>query len=210
MAKRGRPREFDRDEALRRAMEVFWRLGYEGASLSALKAAMGDITSPSFYAAFGCKEALFREAVALYRAEGAVFPALEKGMTARAGVEAMLREAAASFSLPDKPRGCFIVLGAMNCAPESREVQEHLAALRQQTPDLIRRRIERGIADGDVPGGIDAAALASFYTTVLHGLSIQARDGAPYAALMAAIDCAMAAWDGLIGRPDKAGRKNGE
>lgn len=66
MAERGRPRNFDRDQALRKAMEVFWSKGYEGASLTDLTAAMG-INSPSLYGAFGSKEALFREAVELYR-----------------------------------------------------------------------------------------------------------------------------------------------
>lgn len=67
MAERGRPRSFDKEAALERAMEVFWRLGYEGASMTDLTAAMG-IASPSLYAAFGSKEALFRQALDHYRA----------------------------------------------------------------------------------------------------------------------------------------------
>src|SRR5688572_25410961 len=85
VARRGRPRSFDREEALRRAMEIFWALGYEGATLTDLQEAMGGITAPSFYAAFGSKESLFREAVELYKkTQGApIAKALAEGPTAR-------------------------------------------------------------------------------------------------------------------------------
>src|SRR5919112_1807947 len=98
MAERGRPRAFDRSAALRRAMEVFWQCGYEGASLGDLTAAMG-INRPSLYAAFGCKEALFREAVALYDAEeGAEADrALRECRTAREAIEAVLRDKARTY-----------------------------------------------------------------------------------------------------------------
>jgi len=200
LARRGRPRSFDREEALRRAMEVFWALGYEGATLADLQTAMGGITAPSFYAAFGSKEELFREAVELYRRTvgTAMMQALTEPATARASIEAMLRAAADSFCSPDNPRGCLIVLGTMNCARASRNVQDHLLAIRLQTPEHIRRRLERGVAERDLPAGVDVAALVSFYTTFLHGLSIQAWDGASRESLMAAVDCAMAAWDRLV------------
>src|SRR5215467_8279144 len=95
MSRTGRPREFDRDEALQHAMELFWAQGYEGTTLSDLQKAMGSITAPSFYAAFGSKEDLFREAVELYKTQqGApVLKALLEGPTARASIEAMLRAA---------------------------------------------------------------------------------------------------------------------
>src|SRR5215475_3156896 len=113
MAERGRPRRFERTEALRRAMEVFWTRGYEGASMSELTAAMG-INSPSLYAAFGCKEALFREALALYEAvnSGNAARALDSEPTARRAVEAMLRENAADYAAPGRPSGCMIVLAS--------------------------------------------------------------------------------------------------
>src|SRR4051812_1938969 len=105
MAKRGRPATFDRGEALQRAMELFWARGYEGATLEDLQVAMGGITPPSFYHAFGSKEALFRKAVDLYAATigGPTVRALQEGQTAREGVEAMLRLTAESFSVPGKP-----------------------------------------------------------------------------------------------------------
>ena len=119
MASRGRPRSFDRAAALRQAMAVFWQRGYEGTSLGDLTAAMG-INRPSLYAAFGCKEALFHEAVALYDAVegGATARALQDEPTARAAVEAMLCDNAEAYAAPDKPPGCMIVLGAMLGTPE--------------------------------------------------------------------------------------------
>ena len=169
---------------------------------------MGGITAPSLYAAFRSKEELFMEAVDLYRRTDGTTKAraLTEQPTARAAVETMLRDAVKAFTTPGKPRGCLIVLGAMNSAIDSRNVQEHLQAFRRQTPELIQRRLERGVVDGDVPRGGDLAALGSFYATVLHGLSIQARDGTGRAAMMAAIDCAMAAWDGIVGPDAKAKR----
>jgi AcrR family transcriptional regulator len=201
MASRGRPRSFDRAAALRQAMAVFWQRGYEGTSLGDLTAAMG-INRPSLYAAFGCKEALFREAVALYDAVegGATARALQDEPTARAAVEVMLRDNAEAYAAPDKPPGCMIVLGAMLGTPECQEVRDHLAEHRRQAQDSLRQRLQQAVAEGELPAGTDTAALAAFYTTVLQGLSIQARDGASHQALGAVVDCAMAAWDELTKR----------
>ena len=199
MATRGRPRTFDRDEALRQAMTVFWARGYEGTTLDELKLAMSGITAPSFYAAFGSKEALFREAVALYRqtAGSTTAIALTEPATARESIDALLRSNALAFSQPDAPRGCMVVLGALLCSAPNQQVQEDLRAIRLETIEAIRTRIRRGIAEGDVPASADADALGGYYATVLNGLSIQARDGAPREALIATVDCAMAAWDAM-------------
>jgi len=189
---RGRPREFDRDEALAQAMRVFWTLGYEAASMAELRSAMG-ITQASLYAAFRNKEQLFREAVDLYRrtAGTTTIRALEDNPTARESIEAMLRDAAEAFSTTGRPAGCLVVLGTMNCSPESKPVQDHLLAFRLKTPKAIAERIRRGQREGDVSKHTDADALAAYYATVLHGLSIQARDGAPRATLHSVVDCAM-------------------
>ncbi|BDU07504.1 TetR/AcrR family transcriptional regulator [Nocardia cyriacigeorgica] len=195
MAERGRPRAFDRDVALRRAMEVFWEHGYEGASMTDLTSAMG-INSPSLYAAFGGKEALFREAIELYgRSEGGLTArALREEPTARAAIEAMLRDNAAAYTAPDKPHGCMVVLAGSTYTTRTESIREFLVGKRQQTSADIRARLDRGVREGDLPAGTDTAELAGFYTTVLYGLSIQARDGAGPDDLMRAIDRAMAAW----------------
>lgn len=199
MAQMGRPRTFDRDEALRRAMMLFWEQGYEGVTLSDLQVAMGGITPPSFYAAFGSKEQLFREAVDLFvTTVGAkAVQALSAHDTARGAVEAMLYESVKAFCGADTPRGCLLVLGAMNCTRANKAVQDHLLAFRRQVPQIIKRRLERGVTDGDLSAAADLAAMAAFYATVQHGLAISARDGAPRIALTAAVSGAMAAWSEL-------------
>lgn len=201
MAARGRPRNFDRDQALHRAMEVFWARGYDGATLEELQTAMGGITPPSFYAAFGSKDQLFCEAVDLYRKTVGerTLCALETP-TAREGIAGLLRSATEQFCSGDGPRGCLIVLGAINCTRINKDAQDHLHAIRQQGPEIIRQRLARGVADGDVPNGAPLADMASFYTTILQGLAVRARDGASHQTLLAAVDAAMAAWDPLVAK----------
>ncbi len=203
MAKRGRPRGFNREDALRLAMEIFWSLGYEGATLTELQEAMGGITAPSFYAAFGSKEQLFREAVELYSSTLGVpmMKALDEKPEARASIEALLEAAVDAFTKPGKPRGCMLVFGAMNSTPANKSVQDYLRGLRARRQKVIQRRLLRAVAEGEMPSTVDPSALASFYTTVVDGLAIQARDGASRKDLKFAIRCAMAAWDSMAARP---------
>lgn len=197
-AERGRPRSFDRDLALQRAMDVFWTRGYEGASIGDLTAAMG-IERPSLYAAFGCKEALFRQAVELYRGKGLTRQALLNAPTARDAIASMLRTNAAHYAAPGQPRGCLVVLAAVVGTEASAEVRAELAEMREEVRSAVEARIRQGMAEGDVAAGADAALMASFYCTVLNGLSLQARDGRSADDLIAIATAAMAAWDSLAG-----------
>jgi AcrR family transcriptional regulator len=200
MARRGRPRSFDRQDALLRAMQVFWAVGYEGATLTDLQKAMGGITAPSLYAAFGSKEELFREAVELYSKTLGLpmMQALAEEPTARASIEALLEAAVESFCKPGAPRGCLLVLGAINSMPANKSVQDYLRGLRARRQKVILERLQRGVAEGELPAGLDLKALACFYTTVVDGLAIQARDGASRKALQFAVRCAMASWDTAV------------
>lgn len=198
MTPRGRPRGFDREAALTQAMCVFWTRGYEGASLSDLREAMG-INAPSLYAAFGNKEQLFAEAVALYQqTEGAnTTGPLREEPTTRAAVERMLRNNADAYTRPDAPAGCMIVLAAVNTSTANDHVRTLLAEARAQSHTMVEERIRRGISDGDVPAGTDAAGLAAYVSAVLQGLSIQARDGASAEQLHRIVDATMSSWDVL-------------
>jgi AcrR family transcriptional regulator len=199
MKERGRPRSFDRAAALRQAMEVFWENGYEAASMTDLTSAMG-INSPSLYAAFGSKEKLFQETVALYLAsEGTeIWNALSEAPTAQEAVEQFLRQTAISFTRKNKPAGCLIVLGALHADKGSEAACRSLRSHRAENVVALRERMERGVRDGDLPASADCTKLASFYATVQQGMSIQARDGASRQILLAIADSAMAAWETLI------------
>lgn len=199
MAKRGRPRSFDREKALRQAARLFWERGYEGVSLSDLTEAMG-IRPPSLYAAFGSKDALFREAVNLYAAtEGADGGAFAEAATAKEAVEAMLQGMARRLARVGQPAGCLVVLGALNCAPHNNSVARFLSGYRQQSSLVLRKRLLRGQVEGDVSRNADVGALADYYTSVGHGLSLLARDGANEQRLMSVVNCAMASWHALAG-----------
>lgn len=191
----GRPRGFERPEALQRALALFCERGYEGASVAELTAAMG-ITPPSLYAAFGSKEALYREALALYRAGPGGFAAraLQEEPTARRAIARLLREAAALFPSGAVTAGCMISMAALCCAPEHRGVAEHATRLRGEALAALEARIAAGIAGGELPPGSDAAGLARFYGAVIQGMSIQARDGAGCAELLQIAEAALAAW----------------
>jgi len=191
-------------------MELFWRHGYEGVSIADLTAAMG-IAAPSLYAAFGSKEALFREAVDLYRDTNgsATRRALDCQRTTRGAIEAMLRDNADAFTDPALPHGCFVILGAINTAPGHEGVRAHLLDLHKEACGLILRRLEQGAAAGELPRGVDLGPVAGFYSTVLAGLSIKARDGTGRRDMHAIIDHAMAAWDAMVATATPADAASG-
>lgn len=190
----GRPRAFDADRALEAALKVFWRLGYEGASLPDLTKAMG-INRPSLYAAFGNKEELFRKVVERYSAGVCehVANALAQP-TARKVAEALLRGTARMLSDSKHPAGCLLVQGALACGADANCVRNELAARRAAGETAIRKRFERAAREGDLPRGVTAADLARFVTTVQHGMSVQATGGATRTQLLQIADVAMRAW----------------
>ncbi len=211
MVARGRPRSFDRHAALAAAMETFWQAGYEGTSMAALTAAMG-INSPSLYAAFGSKEALFREAVGLYLAREANKgqAILDAAPTARDATHALLRHTIENLVRPNMPHGCLLVLGDSNAAAQNSGVHDYLRQCRCDSQAMLEDRLERGLRDGDIPAGADVAAIAAFYMTLIQGLSLRARDGVAREALMRVADAAMAGWDALVAAPaSKRTRKRG-
>jgi AcrR family transcriptional regulator len=190
----GRVRQFDADEALDRALEVFRARGYEGATLPELTRAMG-INRPSLYAAFGNKEQLFRKAVDRYQAgpQSFVGEALRKP-TARAVAAAIFSGFVRMQRDRSGSRGCMIVSGALACGEEGEPVRRELARLRQATVAALRERFERAVREADLPGGTDCATLARYVATVLNGLAVQAASGATEKELRQVAAVAMRAW----------------
>jgi len=192
---RGRPRAFDVNDALDKAMHVFWKNGYEGTSLPDLTAAMG-INRPSLYATFGNKESLFRKAVDRYiEVFGIKLRTALNETTAKAAVAKLL-----TCSLPQSEcgqiSGCMLVQGALACSDQAESIKQELADRRKSVELVLRERFERALSEGELPAGTDVTALAKYYATFQQGLSVQMAGGATREELLRAIDVAMQAWPG--------------
>ena len=191
---RGRPREFDSDDALAAALRVFWQRGYEGASMAELTEAMG-ITKPSLYACFGNKESLFRAALDLYEREKLCYTgtALEAD-TAREVAERLLRGGLAIQCGESDPQGCLSVISTVVCGAEAESIRTEVIARRASSEAALVRRLERARDEGDLPEHADPEALASYLTTVLQGMSVKASAGACRDVLGRIVDTTMAMW----------------
>jgi AcrR family transcriptional regulator len=195
----GRPRTFDADDALERAVEVFWRYGYEGASLHELTAAMG-VNKPSLYAVFGSKEELFRRAVARYAEIDMAYArnALEEP-TARDVIRTLLHDNVDALTQPGRPPGCLSVQGGVSCGPDNAGVAEFLAASRLAGEQALAGRLARAVDEGDLAATSDPTALARFVMTFSEGQAVHAAAGAQRDQLRQSADIALAAFDQAIG-----------
>ena len=190
----GRARTFDADEALNRAMTVFWSKGYDGTSLSDLTEAMG-INRPSLYAAYGNKQELFRKALEHYGDGPSSYErdALAQP-TARDVAEGLFRGAADVQTDPATPAGCLAVLGTTYCAEESSPIGKTLIAFRLAGHAAVRERLERARAEGDLPANADPKALTHYIGTVVCGMAVLAASGATRNELERVIELTMRAW----------------
>ena len=193
-APRGRPRAFDADVALERAMHVFWAKGYEGAALSDLTRAM-RINRPSLYAAFGNKEQLFRKVLDRY-ANGplAYFEKALAAAKARDVVEKILFGAANMASDPRFPAGCLLVQGALACGDSAGSVQKETAERRAASEVALLRRLQRAKWEGDLSPQVNPAELARYVMTVLQGMAVQGANGAKRDQLRQVARTALRAW----------------
>ncbi|PHN30429.1 TetR/AcrR family transcriptional regulator [Pseudomonas sp. ICMP 460] len=199
MAQMGRPRNFDRDHAVEQAMHLFWEHGYDATSLTQLKAGLGGgISAPSFYAAFGSKEALFDECVQRYLATYAqVTECLwDETLPPRQAIETALRQSARMQCEGEHPKGCMVTLGVMSApSPENAQVAQALTHSRARTRAGILACVERGVSAGQLPATLNVEALATVFDSFLQGVSILARDNASHATLDAAITQVLLTWD---------------
>jgi AcrR family transcriptional regulator len=190
----GRTRAFDTDEALDRAMTVFWSKGYEGTSLADLTEAM-EISRPSLYAAYGNKEELFRKALERYGEGPSSYERVALAQpTAREVAEGLLRGAADVQTDPATPAGCLAVLGSTYCADESSPIGKTLIAFRLAGHAAIRERFERARAEGDLPANADPNALTHYIGTVVCGMAVLAASGVTRKELERVIELTMRAW----------------
>ncbi|WP_067458731.1 TetR/AcrR family transcriptional regulator [Actinomadura macra] len=192
----GRPRQFDVDERLDRALDVFWRQGYEGTALSDLTEAMG-INRPSLYAAYGNKESLFRKALDRYLEGPASYvPTALAEPTARAVVEGLLYGAIRVIT--GGPDGCLMVQGALATAEQNAGVQREIAARRRAGEADLAARFERARAEGDLPSDADCPGLARYVWSISYGLSVQAAGGVSRDDLNRVAALALSAWPPVV------------
>ena len=206
MAQMGRPRTFDRDTAITQAMHLFWEHGYDSTSLSQLKTNIGSgISAPSFYAAFGSKEALFKEIIERYlETHGRVTESLQDmTMAPREAIELTLRRSAKMQCEPGHPRGCLVTLGLMSaCSVETMAVCAPLAEARARNRAGFIACVKRAVASGELVPHTNPLALATVFDSFLLGLTTLARDGVSHAVLDAGVTQVMSVWDAQ--RADKS------
>ena len=191
---RGRPREFCVDQALARALEIFWSKGYEGTSLTDLTEAMG-INRPSMYAAFGNKEELFKKALDLYEREKMAY--IGKALaqpTAREVAETMLRGSIETACGGDQPHGCLRVINSVACSTEAGSIREEIVKRGKAARGALVDRFERAKSEGDLPAHVDSLGLTGVLTSMLQGISLQASQGAPREDLERLAQSALALW----------------
>ena len=190
---RGRPREFDADQALDRATEVFWRQGYEGTSITDLTASMG-ISAPSLYAAFGNKRQIFDKVMDRYMQTRLVRRA--EALSRDDPVEASrhyLEGVVLDGTMPGHPGGCLMVGGALVCSDANRDVADQLATLRMGVREDLERLFERAVKAGRLRADADASSLGAYVAAVAEGISVQASGGASRQSLMKVVDVALSA-----------------
>jgi AcrR family transcriptional regulator len=193
-APKGRPREFCVDAALAAALQVFWRKGFDGASLTDLTEAMG-ITRPSLYAAFGNKEALFRKALDLYEHDKLAYvSAALEAPTARGVAERLLSGALEMQTSSCDPHGCMGVISSVACTEHSESIKAEVLARRASSDAALLRRFERAEAEGELPDGLSAAGLARYLSSLLAGLSVQAGAGASCEELELLVETSLRVW----------------
>lgn len=192
---RGRPRDFNKEEALEKALALFWQKGFETTSINDLTSAMG-IMPPSLYSTFGNKEKLFWAAVDLYSAKYAVniSKTLAEKTNVKEAMHHLLKKLAQSYVSNKTPNGCLIVCASINYSENSTNINMILQKMRESSEKVIVNRIKEGIRIKEIPSSVDAKKLGKFFATFIQGMTIQSKDGASIRDLESIIDLAMNIW----------------
>ncbi|AXQ23820.1 TetR/AcrR family transcriptional regulator [Acinetobacter wuhouensis] len=193
--RRGRPKCFDEQEALQKAMMLFWKYGYEATAMSDLTKAL-NLTAPSIYSTFGDKSQLFHACLDYYLKHEACSLDLifQQAETAKVAIEIYLYENLKKLLQQDKPTGCMLVTATMNCSEQHQPLQHDLLLKRQQVKEKIYQRLQQGVEDGDLSSDADIQAMTDYYSTVIQGLTMQARDGVAIEQLENVVTLALKTW----------------
>ncbi|RZG75846.1 TetR/AcrR family transcriptional regulator [Acinetobacter wuhouensis] len=193
--RRGRPKCFNEQEALQKAMILFWKYGYEATAMSDLTKAL-NLTAPSIYSTFGDKSQLFHACLDYYLKHEACSLDLifQQAETAKVAIELYLYENLKKLLQQDKPTGCMLVTATMNCSEQHQPLQHDLLLKRQQVKEKIYQRLQQGVEDGDLSSDADIQAMTDYYSTVIQGLTMQARDGVAIEQLENVVTLALKTW----------------
>lgn len=196
MARTGRPREFDRDNAIEQAMNLFWENGFESTSLAELRKTLG-LSSASFYAAFGSKQSLYEECFRHYSQTCGEFISELKNqdVCAKQALKNMLHKTISVQTSKTSPSGCMAVLSGLNCGEENKAVEELTRHARQKSYQALKECVKRAVDEGELPATTNIDTFTMAIDTFIKGISIQARDGASAQALHAASEHILSLWD---------------
>ena len=196
---RGRPKCFDEQQALEKAMLLFWQNGYEATSISDLTQTLG-ITAPSLYSSFGGKAELFNQCLDYYLKNEAcsMDQIFEQAQTTKIAIEIYLFENLKRLIQINKPTGCMLVVSTMNCSDQNRDIQNELLKKRLNAKNKIYSRLLKGQQSGEIPENTDIQTMSDFYVTLLQGMTIQARDGATLEQLEQVVKMAMRTWEQFV------------
>ena len=200
---RGRPRNFDKAEALDTALTLFWRHGYEGTSMAMLTEAIG-VNVASLYAAFGNKESLFVQCVERYSdLNGDLYHESLKKKTARDVARSILEGEVELVTRRGTPDGCLMIQGALATSPDAEKIRKMMAQMRTMAEKWMADRFRKAVDEDDLPSDADPAALACYLMTVNSGLAVQAKSGVGKKQLLKVVEIAMREWP-----PARKGRDN--
>ena len=196
MARTGRPREFNRDEAVKRAMDLFWQKGFEGTSLAELRTALGNLSAASFYAAFGSKRALYQECLELYTHTcGETLSELNnESVPAKSAINNMLVKTINMQTSSMTPTGCMAVLSGLNCCDDNKEIEQMALAVRNDIRSALKDCVLRGIEQGEWKQDLHADSVVLMIDTFINGISIQSRDGMAREPLLEACELFFKCW----------------
>jgi TetR/AcrR family transcriptional regulator, transcriptional repressor for nem operon len=188
-----RPKSFDQDTVLDRAVQLFWERGYEGTSLADLEAHLG-LGRQSLYNTFGDKETLFLKALERYRSqvgEQTLAPLNAPGAGLDA-IRAFFRESVESLTAPGKRRACLMANTIVERGAQDPDALLRCNSARSGLERAFRRALAEGKTRGELPRGLDVEATATLLVIQTYGLSVMAKTGASAGELHAAVEALFA------------------